>query len=106
MVLVSGGISAPISRETVRLVSGIRGFTVHPRRGKNHLGELPAHENGAALLVAGLELRHHVVPVAPLVLVDDPAARAHAHAGAQRLDELELYLRMQPRGDDVAGMAH
>src|SRR4029453_12814990 len=65
-----------------------------------HVGELPAHER-RALLVLGDELGDHVLPPAALVLVDHGAARAHAHAGPHRLEEVELHLGVEPRVHDV-----
>src|SRR5256885_4032989 len=70
---------------------------------EQHLGEPPADQHGA-LLVRRRELRDHVGLAAALVLVDDPAARADAHAGTDRLEELELHLRVQARAHDVAAV--
>src|SRR5256884_9775572 len=70
---------------------------------EQHLGEPPADQHGA-LLVRRRELRDHVGLAAALVLVDDPAARAHAHAGTDRLEKLELHLRRQARVHDVAAV--
>src|SRR5882762_10013980 len=70
---------------------------------EQHLGEPPADQHGA-LLVRRRELRDHVGLAAALILVDDPAARAHAHAATDRLEELELHLRVQSRVHDVAAV--
>src|SRR5438034_478774 len=70
------------------------------RLGDDHLGELPAHEHATAL-VLGDVLRHHVGLAPTLVLVDDLAARAHAHAQPDGLDEVEFHPRVQPRVHDV-----
>src|SRR5712692_4406244 len=72
---------------------------------KEHLGEAATHEQ-RAVLVFGHELRHHVRLAAALVLVDHFAARARAHAGPDRLQELEVHLRVQSRVHDVAAVAH
>src|SRR5437899_928267 len=70
------------------------------RLGDDHLGELPTHEHATAL-VLGDVLRHHVGLAPTLVLVDDLAARAHAHAQPDGLDEVEFHPRVQPRVHDV-----
>src|SRR5690242_1396565 len=72
-------------------------------RRNQHLGELPADQRGARL-VLGDELRDHVLLAPALVLVDDTAARADARADADRLEELELHLGVQPRMHRVAAV--
>src|SRR2546421_11638329 len=72
--------------------------------GDEHLGELPADERRARL-VFGDELGDHVLLAAPLVLVDHAAARADPHADADRLDELELHLGVEPGVHDVSAVA-
>src|SRR5712692_338580 len=72
---------------------------------KEHLGEAATDER-RAVLVFGHEFRHHVRLAAALVLVDDLAAGARAHAGPDRLQELEVHLRVKPRVHDIAAVAH
>src|SRR5438128_11474843 len=72
--------------------------------GDEHLGELPADERRARL-VLGDVLGDHVLLAAPHVLVDHAPTPAHAHADADRLAELELRLGVQAGMHDVAAAA-
>src|SRR5258705_7428144 len=70
------------------------------RLGDDHLCELPAHEHAAGL-VLGDVLGHHVGLAAALVVVDDLASGAHAHAELDRLHETELHPGVEARVHEV-----
>src|SRR6266478_6052364 len=70
----------------------------------DHLGELPANEH-AARVVLGDVLRRHVGLAAALVLVDHLAPGPHAHPELYGLDEGEFHPGVQARVDDVLAVA-
>src|SRR2546430_16550618 len=72
--------------------------------GDEHLGELPADERRARL-VLGDVLGDHVLLAAPHVLVDHAPTRAHAHADADRLEGIELHLGVQAGMPDMSDVA-
>src|SRR5215831_11467212 len=82
------------------MASSTRVAMGHLRLGNDHLGELAADEH-APHLVLGDVLGHHERLAAPLVLLDDLAAGAHAHARADGLQEAELHLGVEPGVHDV-----
>src|SRR5580765_4610633 len=70
------------------------------RLGDDHLGELPAHEHAAGLVLSDV-LGHHVGFAPTLELVDRLAARAAAHPEPDGLQEVELHPGVQPGVHDV-----
>src|SRR5882672_10142736 len=70
------------------------------RLGDDHLGELPADQHPARVVLGDI-LGHHVGLAPALVLVDHLAPCAHPHPEPDRLDEAEFHPRVQPRVHEV-----